>query len=390
MSQPELPSGAGGGRPLALVLSGGGARAAYEVGVLSAIAERVPDLALPILTGVSAGAINATFLAAHRGPFAAAVAALRTRWSELVAERVYRVRPVHAGRAAARVLTHVVPGRYHAPAAMHGLVDLSPLREFLTAHLDFAAIAANLAAGRLRAVALSATSYASGHTVTFVEGHRDAPTWQRARREAVATRLGLDHLMASSALPILFPAVRIGDAFYCDGSLRHTAPLAPAIHLGAAAVLAVTQHTGMPGRGRGRPPAREYPPLAEVLALLFETIFLDALEADVERLERVNRLLALLSTRDSEALEGLRPIQLLLVRPSRDLGELAVGYARRLPALMRWAVRMIGGERETAVDFLSYLLFDRAYTSSLVELGYADGTAAWDRVERLLTALECG
>jgi len=379
--------------PRALVLAGGGARAAYEVGVLAAIAERAPGLEFPIVTGVSAGAINAVYLAAHPGPLATAVGALRTQWSRLVVERVYRIR---AGRLARGLLlgtAHTALGRGGAAAAVHGLVDMSPLREFLGANIDFTQLAANIAARRLRAAALSTTSYATGETVTFVHGPPDVPTWRRALRYAVATQLTLDHVMASAALPILFPAVRIGDAFYGDGSVRQTAPLAPAIHLGARAIVVVTQRNDPqelhpPAPGPGRPAAPTYPALAEVIGLLLHAIFLDALEADAERLERVNRVVTALP--DAQRPDGLRPVRLLMLRPSRDLGALAAGCGVKLPPLVRWLVRGMGGQRATAVDFLSYLLFDPAYTNALIELGYDDVRAQWPRIERFLVATDAG
>ena len=379
--------------PRALVLAGGGARAAYEVGVLAAIAERAPGLEFPIVTGVSAGAINAVYLAAHPGPLATAVAALRAQWSRLVVERVYRIR---AGRLARGLLlgtAHTALGRGGAAAAVHGLVDMSPLREFLGANIDFTQLAANIAARRLRAAALSTTSYATGETVTFVHGPPDVPTWRRALRYAVATQLTLDHVMASAALPILFPAVRIGDAFYGDGSVRQTAPLAPAIHLGARAIVVVTQRNDPqelhpPAPGPGRPAAPTYPALAEVIGLLLHAIFLDALEADAERLERVNRVVTALP--EAQRPDGLRPVRLLMLRPSRDLGALAAGCGVKLPPLVRWLVRGMGGQRATAVDFLSYLLFDPAYTNALIELGYDDVRAQWPRIERFLVATDAG
>ena len=377
--------------PRALVLAGGGARAAYEVGVLGAIAERASGLEFPIVTGVSAGAINAVYLAAHPGPLATAVGALRAQWSRLVVERVYRIR---AGRLARGLLlgtAHTALGRGGAAAAVHGLVDMSPLREFLGANIDFTQLAANIAARRLRAAALSTTSYATGQTVTFVHGPPDVPTWRRALRYAVATPLTLDHVMASAALPILFPAVRIGDAFYGDGSVRQTAPLAPAIHLGARAIVAVTQRNDPqqlhpPAPGPSAAPA--YPALAEVIGLLLHAIFLDALEADAERLERVNRVVTALP--EAQRPDGLRPVRLLMLRPSRNLGGLAAGCGVKLPPLVRWLVRGMGGQRATAVDFLSYLLFDPAYTNALIELGYDDVRAQWPLIERFLVATDAG
>jgi NTE family protein len=372
--------------PRALVLAGGGARAAYEVGVLSAITERAPGLAFPIVTGVSAGAINAMYLAAYQGSWVEAVRGLRLRWSQLTTDRVFRLQLWPIARALLQGLAQAVFGGHRSAAAVRGLVDLRPLREFLGANIDFTGIDANVAAGRLRAAALSATSYASGETVTFVAGHPDVAVWQRALRHAVRCRLTADHVMASAALPILFPAVRIGDAFYGDGSVRQTAPLAPAIHLGARAILVVTQRSE--DERTAAPAGRDYPTAAEVTGLLLHAIFLDALEADVERLERVNRLLARLSSGPGSgapaAAEGMRPVSLLLLRPSRNLGSLAAGSGARLPPLMRWVVRAMGGQRESAVDFLSYLLFDPAYSTALIELGYADAHAQWGAIERFL------
>jgi NTE family protein len=374
----------------ALVLAGGGARAAYEVGVLAGVADRAPGLEFPIVTGVSAGAINAVHLAAHRGPLAAAVGALRAQWNRLVVEQVYRIRPGRLARGLLLGAAHTALGRGGEAAVVRGLVDMSPLREFLEANLDFAQLDANIAARRLRAAAVSATSYATGQTVTFVHGPPDAPTWQRALRYSVRARLTLDHVMASAALPILFPAVRIGDAFYGDGSLRQTAPLAPAIHLGARAILVVTQRSDLerPLSPTPAPAPREYPALAEVIGLLLHAIFLDALEADAERLERVNRLVAAIP--EAQRPDGLRPVRLLMLRPSRDLGALAAGCGVQLPPLVRWLVRGMGGQRATAVDFLSYLLFDPVYTNALTELGYADVRAQWPRIERFLAATEAG
>lgn len=377
-----------GPAPRALVLAGGGARAAYEVGVLAAIAERAPGLEFPIVTGVSAGAINAVYLAAHPGALPAAVGALRAQWSRLVAERVYRIRAGQVARGVLLGIAHAALGHGGEATALHGLVDMSPLRDFLGANIDFGELDAKIAARRLRALAVSATSYATGQTVTFVHGPSDAPTWRRALRYAVRGRVTVDHVMASAALPILFPAVRIGDGFYGDGSVRQTAPLAPAIHLGARAILVVTQRNDPP---QLPPPALtrpEYPALAEVVGLLLHAIFLDALEADAERLERINRLVAALPA--AQRPDGLRPVRLLMLRPSRDLGALAADCPVKLPPLMRWLVRGMGGQRATAVDFLSYLLFDPAYTSALIELGYADVRAQWPGIERFLASTEAG
>lgn len=375
-------------RSLALVLAGGGARAAYEVGVLSAIAERAPALEFPIVTGVSAGAINAVYLAAHAESLPGAVAALRDHWSHLVVDRVYRIEPWRLVRALLRGVAGTLLGTRGGAAVVRGLLDMSPLRESLAARLDFTGIDAKIAAGRLRAVALSTTSYASGETVTFVHGTPDTPMWRRAMRSAVRARLTLDHVLASAALPILFPAVRLGESFYGDGSVRQTAPLAPAIHLGAQAILAVTQRSEPERAASPASAPRDYPTLAEVIGMLLHAIFLDALEADAERIDRINQTLARVPA--GAAPDGLRPIRLLMLRPSRSLGALAATSGAKLPAAVRWAVRGMGGQGATAVDFLSYLLFDPAYTTALIELGYADGRAQWPRIEQFLAAATGG
>ncbi|HEX9705559.1 MAG TPA: patatin-like phospholipase family protein [Gemmatimonadales bacterium] len=363
------------------MLSGGGARAAYQIGVLTALAELHPSLTFPIFTGVSAGAINTLFLATHRGSFAEAVARLREHWSRLTVDEVFRVRPFRLGRAALRWLAQAAFGRGRGPTALRGLLDTTPLRQFLARHLDPGGVAHNLATGRLRAAALTATSFATGYTVTFVEGAPDVALWQRARRVGVAARLTIDHVMASSALPILFPAVNIGDVFYGDGSVRQTAPLSPAIHLGARALLAIGMRTSR--TADPRPQARDYPSAAETMGMVLDSIFLDALDPDAERLARVNRLVAALPP-GTRSPDGLSLVRLLMVHPSRDPADLAVGHLHTLPRGLRRVVESLGGRRVQAADFLSYLLFEPRYTTTLIDRGYDDARAARDRIARFL------
>ena len=370
---------------LALVLSGGGARAAYQVGVLAGLAERLSGLEFPILSGVSAGAIGTSFLAAHPGPLPQAVADLRVQWGRLTSEQVYRVRPLQLVGSAGRWLWQGISARRRGPTPIRGLLDTGPLREFLGRTMELSGIDIRLASGALRAVALTATSYTTGRSVTFVHGGPNTLAWERALRMAVSARLTLDHVMASAALPLLFPSVRIGDEFYGDGSVIQLAPLAPALHLGARAIVAI-------GTPMVRDPQRilatgDYPSAAEVLGLLFRAIFLDALEGDAERLERVNQLLEALPP-GTPAPGGLRPVELLLIRPSRNLGDLAVGSSHLLPPSVRSAVRAIGGRRAEASEFLSYLLFHPTYTSRLIEVGYDDVGLQWPLIERFFAKLE--
>jgi NTE family protein len=371
---------------LALVLAGGGARAAYQVGVLAALAERLPGLSFPILTGVSAGAINTIYLAAHPGPLPLAVDGLRAAWRELTTEHVFRARPGSFLGSAVRWLLTSFIGRRTGPTAMRGLLDTQPLREFLEATIDVRGIQANIDAGRLRTAALSATEISSGRSVTFVHGRGDEPAWHKPQHLGLRTPLRLEHVMASAAIPILFPAVHLAGDFYCDGSVGQSAPLAPAIHLGARAVFVI----GMKTRSREPGPAietRQYPSVAEVSGLLLDTIFQDQLEADADQLARVNSLLAALPA-DTPAPMALRPVDLLMLRPRRELASLALGHTAALPRQVRRIVEGMGGQRAGAAEFVSYLLFESSFTSQIVELGYEDVGAQWPEIDRFFTKLE--
>ena len=369
-------------RDLALVLSGGGARASYQVGVLQAIAEFAPDLDIPIITGVSAGAINTMYLSAHPGPFKIAVENLRGQWLRLTPDQVYSIPPMRLGRSAAKWVLNLLTQRRKGSPSLHGVLDMDPLRLFLAACVDFDGIQENLDAGRLRAVALSTTSYTSGHTVTFIQGSDDVPTWRRHLRYAVRQKLTIDHLMASAAIPLMFPAVKIDDAFYGDGSVRQSAPLAPAIHMGARKVLAIAMRAR---GGHGTAPVTaetlDYPTAAEVVGLLLHSVFLDALDADAERLMRINHLL---HHQEPGSVTNLRPVDLLVLRPSRDLSGLAEGRAVKLPFPVRTVLRSMGGERTRSAGFLSYLLFEPEYTGRLMDLGYEDGRQQLGEIEKFL------
>jgi NTE family protein len=371
---------------LALVLSGGGARACYQAGVLAALTERVPDLEVPILTGVSAGAINATSLAAYPGTFASAVSHLRSEWKRLTTNQVYRVRPTSIVTSSLKWLFKLALGRQSGPGVVRGVMDMKPLRQFLSASVALDGIARNIDSNRLDAVALSATSYTTGKTVTFVQGRGEAPEWERAMRKSARVELGLQHVMASAAIPLVFSAIKLTDGFYGDGSVRQTAPLAPAIHLGARRIIAISMRKS-PGIVAPSVPIGDYPATAEVVSLLFNAIFLDSLDADAERLQRINRLLAALP-RDCEPPAGLRSVDLLLLRPSRDLGMLAGGLESKLPRMVRLVVRSLGARRAGASDLVSYLLFEPDYTETLMDLGYSDALSQWPAIEQFIARCE--
>lgn len=373
---------------LALTLSGGGARAAYQVGVLSYIGRRLPDLAVPLYTGVSAGGINLGFLASHDGTFAEATEGLRRRWLSLTTEEVFRTDPPSLLKTAGRILLASLSGGARIAPQARSLVDTAPLREFLERSVDPETIAANLASGRIRAVALSALSYQTGRTVTFVQG--DTPIRMRpasAHRRIVRATITIDHIMASAAIPLLFPAIKIGQQYYGDGSFRSTAPLGPAVHLGAERIFTISaRYPRSPSEAR-KPEVIGYPPPARVLGILLNSVFLDALEWDAAALRRINRLVAQLPPEARER-ERLRHVDLLIQRPSRDIGLLASEYELRLPRSLRFLFRGLGTPETRSADFLSYLLFESTYIGRLIELGQRDAEKNWKRLERFLTGRE--
>ena len=366
------------------MFSGGGARAAYQTGVLSYICERLPALSVPIVTGVSAGAINAAFLAAAEGPLDEAARALKRRWCSLTTEQVFRADAASLGSIGARWAYRLVSGGARRGPEARGLLDTAPLRRFLHRSLDFSGIERNLADGRLRAAAVSATSYATGRTVTFVQGSADVVPWERPNRLALEARLSADHVMASAALPILFPAIRLGDEYFGDGTIRQRAPLAPAVHLGATRLIAISTRYPRTAVEASVAEIDRYPPPARVAGLLFNSIFLDTLDDDAARLERINELLEQIPGSSSSA--KLRHVDLCVIRPSRDLGRLAGEYRDQLPRFVRFLLDGLGASWTESPDFVSYLMFESAYISRLIALGENDAEADWDRIEPFLTA----
>jgi NTE family protein len=362
---------------LALVLSGGGARGAYQVGVLRHLATRLPELRVPIITGVSSGAVNALHLAQHTGTFRDAVEELVRLWSALTPGQVFEVDAFSLVKSFLRWGVRLVSGgAFGGVTRTRGLVDTEPLRRYLRRVLRpvkgrFPGIEENLRRGRLKAVALSTTSYTTGQSVVWVEG-REIEEWERPKRRAVHTALGIEHVMASAALPLVFPAVRIGDAWYGDGGIRLAAPLSPALHLGAHKILAISPRYESTREEADAPDVVGYPPPAQVLGLLFNAIFLDLIDQDVARLERANEVLRHLRPEDRQ---GYRIVDILVVRPSRDLGRIAAAYEPRLPRAFRFATRGTGTRETTSPDLLSLLMFQDDYLKRLIELGESDAEA---------------
>ncbi len=365
----------------ALVLSGGGARGAYQVGVLRQIARQHPELRFPIITGVSAGAINATFIASHAGELADATDELAELWSELSTSRVMRSDIPSLLANALRIAGNVVSGGSRIAPPVRGLVDTAPLRRILTSVVDSRSIQAKIDAGRLEALAVSATSYRTGDSVTFVQGRPELEMWDRFRRHARAERITVDHVMASAAIPLFFPGCEVDGEYFGDGSLRQTYPLSPAIHLGADRVLAISSRFANVSETGEAEDA--YPTAARVLGLMLNSIFLDHLDADAERLERVNQLLQRVDPKHSWLVPE-REVDLLVVRPSLDIARMAAGYERQMPRTLRYLIRGLGTRRGSGADLLSYLLFEPRFLSELIELGERDAKLNRVRISRFV------
>lgn len=374
----------------AIVLSGGGARAAYQVGALRAIARILEHSPSPfgIVCGTSAGAINAAALAVHADTFRNGVARLVGLWRNIDVGKVYKADLATVSAHGMRWLASVLTGR-PGPANAASMFDNRPLRTLLRRELDAERIAAHIAAGRLRALAINATSYTTGHAVTFYQGDSAIQPWQRMRRRGEAAKIGVEHLLASTAIPFIFPASRIGKDFFADGSVRQIAPLSPALHLGARRLLivAVGQFAGQ-RTAVNRATVRRYPSFAQVAGHALSSIFLDNLGADLERMARMNELAALIPP-ESLAAHGVdvAHVDALVLGPSRDLAALAVEYGRHLPAGVRYLLGGLGGTQGTGGNLLSYLLFDRHYCRALMALGHADAMA---RREEIAAFLEGG
>jgi NTE family protein len=372
----------------ALVLTGGGARAAYQIGVLRCIARHLPTVRFDIITGVSAGAINAAFLASRSAPLPDVVEQLSDVWRTLRLDDVFRINSKSLVRNLFGWGTKLVSGGSPVAPRVRGLVDTTPLRELLGRLFppngtgEIAGIAENIARCEPRAVAVITLDYTTGRTVTWATGC-DIEMWERPLRRSARATLTVDHIMASAALPLVFPAVRLGKHWHGDGGIRLAAPLSPALHLGATRMLAISTHYAKSFSEADEPQIAGYPPPAQILGQLMDAIFLDAMDEDTLRLQRANEFLRDLPP---ELRRGYRLIDFAVIRPSQDLGKLAAEYEPQLPRAFRFLTRSLGTRETSNADFMSLFMFVPGYLQRLIEIGEADAEAKIDAITRVATA----
>ncbi|SDY45861.1 patatin-like phospholipase family protein [Nitrosomonas sp. Nm58] len=371
---------------LGLVLTGGGARAAYQVGVLRAIAEMFPPHAhspFPVICGTSAGAINAAGLAMSATHFATGVRQLEAVWGDLHVDQVHRADLPGVVRNTMHCVGSLVSRKLaKTPFA---LLDNSPLRKLLGCRLPFRGIQRSIHMGALHALGVTVWGYTSGQSVTFYQGNKSISPWSRVMRVGVAARIGIQHLLASSSIPFIFPAVRLNREYFGDGSMRQLAPLSPALHLGADRILVigVNKRKEFPTE---RVKVTSYPPVAQIAGHVMSSIFVDSLEVDLERLQRINGTLALIPP---ETRKGggtlLRTIKSMVISPSERINEIALQHAYSLPRTMRFLYRAVGAMGPSGSRLLSYVLFEASYCRALIDLGYRDTMQQKDEILKFIT-----
>lgn len=368
-------------------MTGGGARAAYQVGVLMAIAVLLPKHArnpFPIICGTSAGAVNAAVLAVNALSFRKGVLRLMAVWKNFHVHHVYRSDPIGLLSNGAHWITALLVGGLgkHNPVS---LLDTSPLAELLERNLPYHEIQGCIDAGALQALSITASGYSSEQSVSFFQGVDTLVPWKRARRLGLATKISAEHLLASSAIPFIFPAVRINREYFGDGSMRQLAPISPALHLGADRVLVIGA-----SRATNEQPQRikvaQYPPLAQIAGHALNSIFLDSLEVDLERLQRINKTISLIPSKSLEDSGlALRRVDVLVISPSEEIEKIAERHAHSLPRTIRFLLRGIGAMGRSGSNLVSYLLFEKPFCRALISLGYKDTTQRKEEILKFIT-----
>jgi NTE family protein len=371
----------------ALVLPGGGARGAFQVGVLKAIAELVPRGTVNpfgIISGTSAGAINSAVIASKARRFRVAIAELERVWGHFHCHHVYRTDNLTMLRSSLRWFGALVTGGTLVKMP-RSLLDNSPLRSLLSRNVRFPRINHGIEQGWLDAISVTAAGYSSARSTSFFEATPEHEEWSRTRRLGVRSRLHLDHLMASIAVPMIFPPVRIGTEYFGDGAMRQATPLSPAVRLGADRILVIGVRNEVADLATD-PTEPEYPSFAQIAGYTLDTLFLDGLYSDLERLSRINQLIdSLPEGHRGEKLSRMRPIDTMVIVPSEDLRLLALKHREEMPRALRILLWGIGGRRSGESRLLSYLMFEQAYTRELINLGYRDAMKVRDQLEDFIS-----
>ncbi|MFK4753349.1 MULTISPECIES: patatin-like phospholipase family protein [Oceanospirillaceae] len=357
-----------------LILSGGGARAAYQVGVLKAVHEILPRghyNPFDIISGTSAGAINGIALASYAEDYRRGIRHLERIWRHFTCDQIYRTDFWGISHSLARMSRSLIIGRGYKNDPV-SLLDNEPLRELLNEVVNFTSIQKAIDDNYLYAVAVNCSGIDSGESTSFFAGHPDIQDWQRQRRVGVRTRLSCDHLLASSAIPMIFPAVFLGDQYYADGAVRQLAPISPALHMGAEKIMVIGV-SAIAHRNKPDIPDDIYPAPAKMMGHMLNAAFLDSMETDIERLLRINQTLQHIpkSVRQHYDME-LRPVQLLDISPSVSLDTLAGEHAHEMPKALRMVLNSRGNNRGNGSGILSYLLFSEGYCRRLIQLGFDD------------------
>ncbi|NVK36861.1 MAG: patatin-like phospholipase family protein [Gammaproteobacteria bacterium] len=370
-------------KKIGLVLSGGGARAAYQVGVLKAIIRLLPqDTANPfqVISGTSAGAINAVALASYASHYRQGIQRLEHTWKNFSCDQIFRSDFLSVLKWSTKFFLNTFFG-YKAGDPV-SLLDNSPLRQLLKKMILFENIQKAIDNQDLHALSVTASGYASGESVSFFQGHKNIKNWQRLRRIGLRSRISVEHLLASSAIPAVFPAIQINREYFGDGAIRQLAPISPALHLGADKILVI----GVSGQAHKRKPREQmkhYPSMAKIMNHMFNAAFLDSMESDVERLSRINNTISKIPEKIMETQQiNLRPVEILEINPSESIDDIAARHARELPKGLRVFLKGSGTTHKSGAGVLSYLLFERGFCRELIQCGYDDAMKRKDDILR--------